>query len=153
MPARFLALLAIASACELPVAAQTPRVASLEWMSGTWVHDAPRGKVTESWIGPGNGLMVAATLSTFPGGKRTFEYLRIADTAEGFSYYASPGGKAPVEFRLKEAGDKRIVFENAQHDFPQRILYWRDGERLVARIEGAINGKERSEEWRFSRAP
>jgi uncharacterized protein DUF6265 len=153
MPARFLALLAIASACELPVGAQTPRVASLEWMAGTWVHEAPRGKVTESWIGPGNGLMVAANLSTFPGGKRTFEYLRIADTAEGFSYFASPGGKAPVEFRLKEAGEKRVVFENAQHDFPQRILYWREGDRLVARIEGSINGKERSEEWRFSRAP
>jgi hypothetical protein len=93
--------------------------------------------------------MVAANLSTFAGGKRTFEFLRIADTPEGFSYFASPGGKPPVEFRLKESGDRRVVFENPQHDFPRRILYWRDGERLVARIEGTIAGKERSEEWGF----
>ena len=37
------------------------------------------------------------------------------------------------------------------YDFPQRILYWRDGERLVARIEGTIAGKERSEEWIFKK--
>ena len=151
MPARFLALLAIAAVCELPAAAQTARVASLEWLAGTWVSETARGKVTESWLGPGNGLMVAANLSTFAGGKRTFEFLRIADTAEGFSYYASPGGKPPVEFRVKEIGERRVVFENAQHDFPQRILYWRDGERLVARIEGTIAGKERSEEWIFKK--
>jgi hypothetical protein len=57
-----------------------------------------------------------------------------------------------VEFKLKESGDQRIVFENAAHDFPQRILYWRDGDELMARIEGTVKGKERSEAWRFTRA-
>lgn len=123
-------------------------------MSGTWVHKAEaRETVSESWLGPGNGLMVAANLTTWPNGRKSFEFLRIADTTDGFSYYASPGGKVPVEFRLKESGNRRVVFENPAHDFPQRILYWRDGERLVARIEGTIKGKARSEEWRFSAAP
>jgi hypothetical protein len=152
MPARYLACIAFALLLTPPAMAQVPRVASLEWMTGTWVHDAGRGKVTESWVGPGNGLMVAANLSTFAGGKRAFEFLRIADTADGFSYYASPGGRSAVEFKVKEAGERRVVFENAQHDFPQRVLYWREGERLAARIEGTVNGKERSEEWRFDRA-
>ena len=134
--------------------AQTPaRVASLDWMTGTWVQQAEgRERVAESWLGPGNGLMVAVNLTTWPSGKKSYEFLRIADTTDGFSYFASPGGKTPVEFKAKEAGDKRVVFENAAHDFPQRILYWRDGDALVARIEGTIKGKERSEEWRFSRA-
>jgi len=128
------------------------RVSALEWMSGTWVQKAEgRETVTESWVGPGNGLMVAVNLTTWPNGRKSFEFLRIAETAEGFSYFASPGGKPPVEFKLKETAERRVVFENAAHDFPQRVLYWRDGEILVARIEGAIKGKERSEEWRFSR--
>ena len=133
--------------------AQSPaRVASLDWMSGTWVQKAEgRGTVSESWLGPGNGLMVAANLTTWPNGRKSFEFLRIAETAEGFSYFASPGGKSPVEFKMKETGERRVVFENAAHDFPQRVLYWRDGEHLVARIEGTIKGKARSEEWRFSR--
>ncbi len=129
-----------------------PRVASLDWMSGTWVRDAEgRETVSETWLGPGNGLMVAANLTTWPNGRRSFEFLRISETTSGFSYYASPGGKLPVEFKMKETGDRRVVFENSTHDFPQRVLYWRDGEHLVARIEGTIKGKARSEEWRFTR--
>jgi hypothetical protein len=133
--------------------AQSPaRVSSLDWMSGTWERKAEgRETVIESWLGPGNGLMVAANLTTWANGRKTFEFLRIAETPEGYSYFASPGGKPPVEFRLKEAGAQRVVFENAAHDFPQRVLYWREGEQLVARIEGTIKGKERGEEWRFSR--
>jgi hypothetical protein len=121
-------------------------------MTGTWTQARGDEVVTESWLGPGNGLMVAVNLTTKGPTRKSFEFLRIGDTAEGFSYYASPGGKPPTEFKMKEQGDKRVVFENAEHDFPKRILYWRDGENLVARIEGTIGGKERSEEWRFSRA-
>ena len=133
--------------------AQSPaRVSSLDWMYGTWERKADgRETVTESWLGPGNGLMVAANLTTWANGRKSYEFLRIAETPEGYSYFASPGGKAPVEFKLKEAGERRVVFENAAHDFPQRILYWREGEQLVARIEGTIKGKERGEECRFRR--
>ena len=133
--------------------AQAPaKVDTLAWMAGSWTSESARGTVMETWLGPGNGLMVAANLSTFANGRKTFEFLRIAETPAGFSYFASPGGQPPTEFQLKEAGDRRVVFENAAHDFPQRILYWRDGDALVARIEGTIRGKERQEEWRFSRS-
>ncbi|HUP96383.1 MAG TPA: DUF6265 family protein, partial [Usitatibacter sp.] len=66
-------------------------------------------------------------------------------------YLASPGGRAPVEFKLAELGDKRVVFENLAHDFPQRIIYWMEGPKLAARVEGNVKGQARSEEWRFSR--
>jgi hypothetical protein len=137
-----------------PAVAQAPQPAieKLEWMAGTWVHDEGRGRVLETWIGPGNGIMVAANLSTGPGGKKFFEFMRIAQTPAGLSFHASPGGRAPVEFPMKELGDRRVVFENSHHDFPQRIVYWRDGEHLMARIEGSAGGKERAEQWRFARA-
>lgn len=138
-----------------PVFGQAPaRVAELEWMAGTWVQETPgKERVAESWLGPGNGLMVAVNLTTFANGRKSYEFLRISDTAEGFSYFASPGGRNPaVEFTLKESARQRVVFENAAHDFPQRVLYWREGEQLVARIEGKLRDKERSQEWRFSRA-
>ena len=148
---RLLAAIALLAA-QVALAQSAPRVASLDWMSGTWVQETPQEKVSESWLGPSNGMMVAANLTARANGRRSYEFLRIAETPEGFSYYASPGGKAPVEFKLKESGERRVVFENAAHDFPQRVLYWREGEQLVARIEGTIQGKERSEQWRFARA-
>ena len=147
MKTTFLAALLFAPTLALAQA----RVASLDWMSGTWERKSDRDTVTESWLGPGNGLMVAANLTTFANGRKSFEFLRIAETPEGFSYFASPGGKPAVDFKLKEAGERRVVFENPGHDFPQRILYWREGDQLVARIEGTIKGKDRGEEWRFSR--
>jgi hypothetical protein len=45
-----------------------------------------------------------------------------------------------------------VVFENEAHDFPQRVIYRREGDRLLARIEGKIGGKERSADWIFNRA-
>jgi len=147
------ALFLLALAAGSAVAQQPARVASLDWMSGTWTQVKGEERVTETWIGPGNGLMVAANLTTRGAQRRSFEFLRIADTPEGFSYFASPGGRPATEFKLKTQGDRRVVFENAAHDFPQRVLYWREGEALVARIEGTIGGKEKSEEWRFARAP
>src|SRR5688500_6910106 len=130
--------------------AQSPaRVASLDWLAGTWTLVRGDETVSESWLGPGNGLMVAVNLTTRGAARKSFEFLRIADTPEGFSYFASPAGRHPAtEFKLKEQGERRVVFENAAHDFPQRVLYSREGDTLVARIEGAIAGKERSLEWR-----
>jgi len=147
-------LLAVMAFVPLAAFAQAmPRAASLDWLAGTWTHAKGDERVTETWLGPGNGLLVAANLTTRGAQRRSFEFLRIADTPEGFSYYASPGGRAPVEFKLKAQGERRVVFENSANDFPQRILYWRDGDSLVARIEGTIGGKEKSAEWRFARAP
>ena len=130
--------------------APPPRALALEWMAGQWVHEG-RGTVSETWLGPRNGVLVAANLTTFASGRATFEFLRIAETEGGLSYFASPAGRAPVEFRLREIGERRVSFENPGHDFPQRILYWREGEALVARIEGTINGAPRQQEWRFRR--
>ena len=142
------------AACVLSCAmayAQPPRVSALEWLSGTWVQASGEEHVTEAWLGPGNGTMVAANLTVGARGRRSFEFLRIADTEEGFSYYASPGGRASVEFKLKEIADRRVVFENAAHDFPQRVLYWREGEELVARIEGTVGGRQRHRSWRYKK--
>ena len=150
---RTIAFFAFAASVALAQPPTPPRVATLDWMAGTWTHIRGDERVAESWLGPGNGLMVAVNLTTRGATRKTFEFLRIADTPEGFSYFASPGGRAAVEFKLKEQGERRVVFENAGHDFPQRILYWREGDKLAARIEGTIGGKERSDEWRFTRAP
>ena len=65
-------------------------------------------------------MMAAVNLTTSTKRGATFEFLRIVESASGLSYLASPGGKAPVEFKLKTLGEKRVVFENLAHDFPQR---------------------------------
>ncbi len=95
-------------------------------------------------------LGVNRTLSA--NGKSSFEFLRIAKTAAGISYFASPGGRPPVEFPLLESAATRTVFENARHDFPQRIVYSLEDGILKARIEGTIGDQKRGMEWRWEKA-
>lgn len=82
-----------------------------------------------------------------------YEFLRIAANDTGRPvYYSMPEGRSPpTEFAMAAHAGQRIVFENAAHDFPKRIIYAREGDVLTARIDGG-EGSEQAMEWRFERA-
>jgi Domain of unknown function (DUF6265) len=130
-------------------AAHSQEIEKLAWMTGTWTQTKGDETVQESWLGPRAKMMVAVNL-TSSARRNSFEFLRIVEKDGALSYLASPGGKAPVEFKVKEIGEKKVVFENPAHDFPQRIIYAIEADgAMKARIEGTIQGKERGMEWRF----
>ena len=82
----------------------------------------------------------------------SWEFLRIDTTARGL-LFRQPRSAPPTAFKLVEAGERRVVFENRQHDFPQRILYWLDARgALHARIEGPQGGQTVAEEWVWTKA-
>jgi hypothetical protein len=84
----------------------------------------------------------------------SFEFLRIESGPEGIAYVAQPGGQPPTRFALVEQTGRRVVFANPAHDFPQRILYWRDDAgALHARVEGPKGGRMVGEEWTWTRRP
>jgi len=126
---------------------------ALAFLTGSWAEKTERSETQEVWTAPRSDGMAAANTS-LRGGKSGFEFLRIVKRDDKIIYLASPGGRQPpTEFPMKELKDNRVVFENPTHDFPTRIIYQRDGDNLLARIEGSIGGKERAMEWRFKRAP
>jgi hypothetical protein len=140
-----------ALACSFGLHAQ--EIDKLAWMTGTWTQNKEGETVQESWLGPRGKMMAAVNLTTSAKRGASFEFLRIVDTPTGLAYLASPGGKTPVEFKVKELGDKRVVFENLTHDFPQRVMYWLEPDgAMKARIEGTVQGKARGMEWRFEAA-
>jgi uncharacterized protein DUF6265 len=120
------------------------------WMSGWWGGDVGGVRMEEVWTKPANGLMVGMHRDVLPGGKVSFEFLRIESKDGSLVYKAMPGGRPATDFPLKTATPSRIVFENPKHDFPQRIIYWRDGRKLCARVEGSMHGKEAAEQWCWS---
>ena len=105
----------------------------------------------ECWLAPGGGIMLGMHRDVFSNGRSFFEFLRIAAHEDGLAYLASPVGRPPTAFRLVRREARRAVFENPEHDFPQRILYWREGDVLHARIEGETEGEARSAEWAWRR--
>ena len=113
----------------------------LAWMTGTWTQSKDGEVVQESWLGPRGKMMAAVNLTSSPK-RNSFEFLRIVEKDGALSYLASPGGRAPTEFKLKEMSEKKVVFENPAHDFPQRVIYAREGSQLNARVEDAAGANE-----------
>jgi len=128
-------------------------VASLSWLEGRWTGTHEGVEMEEYWTSTAGGAMVGLHKDVKGGRMIAFEYLRIApDETQALAYFASPRGLPATAFRLKEMAERRVVFENKAHDFPQRILYWlgADG-ALHARIEGNIDGKAAGQEWTWRR--
>lgn len=125
------------------------------WMVGDWgcyAHPVPRGgpiSTEEYWLATGDGRMVGVgRVRQYR--TRALEHMRIApDDVGRLTFYGSPGGAAPVAFPRVRSGDREIVFENPSHDFPQRISYRLDGDRLVATVS-KIDGSD-VQSWHFGR--
>lgn len=123
----------------------------LSWMVGGWGAERDGEWGEEHWIAPRGGTMLGVHRDVRGGRTSGFEFLRIEARPDGLVYLASPGGRPATEFRAVEVTDDRVTFENPEHDFPQRIVYWRTREALHARIEGKTGGKEARMEWRWMR--
>ncbi len=112
----------------------------LGWLSGSWASEHEGSWVEEHWTAERGRLMLGVGRSGAAGKPTSFEFLRIEPGEDGTPVYlAAPGGGEATPFRLVEAGAASAVFENPAHDFPQRIRYWREGDRLFAEIS-AIDG-------------
>jgi hypothetical protein len=123
-------------------------VGRLSWLEGRWEGTSDGTAMEELWTSVRGGALLGLHRDVKGDRMVSFEFLRIQATPEGVVYFASPGSRPPVGFKLVEAGEQRAVFQNLQHDFPQRILYWIDAAgALHARIEGPQAGKTVSEEW------
>lgn len=104
----------------------------------------------EHWTSPKGNSMIGLHRDVGKGRTLVFEFLRIEQQGDQIVYLSMPNGRSPATpFPLKEVSGTRVVFENPTHDFPQRIIYWKDGNDLRARIEGSQNGKTAGEEWRW----
>lgn len=149
---RLILAAAVISSLILP-SAQAPKssLAELAWMAGSWVGTTGGVEMEEHWTAPKGNSMIGMHRDVAKGRTMSFEFLRIEQQGDQVVYLSMPGGRSPATpFPLKEVSGTRVVFENPKHDFPQRIIYWKDGNDLRARIEGTMNGKAGSEEWRWT---
>ena len=133
-----------------------PTLEDLAWMAGSWAGTTTSGmEMEEHWTAPTGDSMIGLHRDVARGRTVSFEFLRIERRGDAVVYLSMPNGRSPATpFPLKELNGTRVVFENPTHDFPQRIIYWKDGGDLRARIEGRQGSgpstREASQEWRWS---
>jgi hypothetical protein len=96
------------------------------------------------WMAPRGGLMVGMSRSIRHGRAGGYELATIrADTAGRLVYHAVPSGQEPTDFPARSVGDGRLEFVNAEHDFPQKIVYARiDPDLVHAAVFGEVDGAE-----------
>jgi hypothetical protein len=116
----------------------------LEWLSGCWRSEREGRTSEECWTAPAGDMLLGVHRDVGPRGA-SFEFLRIGRDGDAIAYFASPSGRPAVVFRLVKTGKDRAVFENPDHDFPQRLVYWREGDRLHAVAETIAEGGTRLE--------
>ena len=146
------AILLIASSAGV---SQTPtKLSDLKWMAGCWEGNDEKSRmvISEMWMKPSGNAMMGVGRTMKSEKLADFEFLRIVEDANGLAYISRPSAnKEDTTFKMLRSSADEIVFENARHDFPQRIIYKRNGQNMTARIEGTKNGKLRGTDFPYVR--
>jgi hypothetical protein len=133
--------------------AQEVTVNRVAWLQGCWRSTRGETTIDEQWMAPRGGVMLGMG-RTVRGNKLVeFELVLIKEHEGKLAYEAHPSGQPIATFTAAIASDSSVVFENRQHDFPQRVGYRRNGaDALDAWIEGQANGKSRRVDFSYRRA-
>lgn len=131
---------ALAAGSTAECRAQGRSLSDLSFMAGCWKGKVgDNGTIEERYSPPTAGLMLGTSHSVSGGRTAFFEFIKVEESADGgIVMTPAPRGKPSVPFKMVSLEGKKAVFENLEHDFPQRIIYHlRDNGSLAARIEGA----------------
>ena len=146
---------AIVVAAAMPAVAQQPAgVDRVAWLQGCWEMRSPQGTVEEQWMAPRGGAMIGVGRTVRDDRLVEYELVVVREQGGRLAYEAHPSGQPSAVFLSREITDAMVAFENAEHDFPQRIAYRRDGpDRLAAWIEGSRQGQSRRIDFAYRRVP
>ena len=141
----------------VPSLAQTtrPGIDGINWLAGCWESNQSGRVSMERWTKPLGKMMLSTSQMVKNGKTLSFEFLRIVEDDTGLYYISKPSeNKEETSFKLIKFASTEVVFENPEHDFPQRIIYRLEPDKsLLARIEGKNKGKEMGIDFPMKRAP
>ncbi|MEC7288807.1 MAG: DUF6265 family protein [Pseudomonadota bacterium] len=131
----------------------------LDWLTGCWQGED--GVTREIWSPSQGGYYFGHSVVMKDDRVIFFEQMRVdpaptradsapipADPAPMPVFNAYPRGDGPFPFAAIEITDHSVTFANPDHDYPQKIKYWRDGDRLNATI--SIMDDSRQGQFRFT---
>lgn len=131
--------LSIFSGCqsgESPVSC--PDAGQLSWLKGTWKLE--NEDVFEHWDEDGPVRLTGRSTAIENGDTVLLETMsmEITDGQGAFVVrVVDQNGDQPIAFALTRCAEGRLLFENPQHDFPQRVAYERgENGTLLAWVEG-----------------
>ena len=112
--------------------------------------DVENVEVYEEWQLVNENELIGISYSIEDGVKNISESLYLKKFADQWAYVAVPKNQNIALFALIEHSPKKLLFENMEHDFPQKISYeFHKGGRMTAAIQGDVNGEIKRKEFSF----
>lgn len=138
------------------IKAQQAPLRIFSFVLGSWEMQTPKGKIVEQWsVGADKTLSGKSYRINMKGDSVLTEVLQIRTIGKDIFYcstVANQNNGKEICFKLISTKDQIYIFENKEHDFPQRIVYQNKGKsELLAWIEGELNGKSRKAEFKYKR--
>jgi hypothetical protein len=127
----------------------------LHGLTGLWKMDTPRGTIYEEWQVRSDDQLLGRSFKIKNNDTLVLENVTLS--LQGNDIFFTPvvreqNNQQPVPFKLISCDKNRYVFENKEHDFPQRVIYELVSTTSVhARIEGSKNGKEMGSDFTYTR--
>jgi len=146
-----LAVLAAVVSCQKKDGAEKDKIKIANWLIGNWENTSPDGILTENWQKLNDSTFTAA--SYLIKGKDTIhlESIVLARKGETLTYLATVKGQndnKPVAFTSTNETENKLIFENPQHDYPQKITYTKGpNNTLTAEVKGKLEGKVTTERF------
>ncbi len=136
-----------------PIAPPSAGLAKVAFLVGCWVDEDPEQGVTveETWSAALGGTMLGVGRTVVDGRTAHYEFLVLEERGDEIVYLAEPKGGVTTPFSLSTSGTDLAVFIAVYDEFPQRIIYRRQGDRLTSRLEGVRNGQKVVAEWTYRR--
>ncbi|NTV83240.1 MAG: hypothetical protein HGA23_02935 [Bacteroidales bacterium] len=131
------------------------KLQQLEWLQGSWANISEEGQFYETWskvndsVYSGLSFMIVKEDTVFS------EAILLESIGNELFYKVSvsdQNNEQAVSFKLISLASGEFIFENKEHDFPQRIIYKNPlPDSINARIEGTVEGVFRVEEFPMKR--
>lgn len=123
----FILTICLCTSCKSPLV-------SFSWLEGEWTMAHPNGgERLETWkkvdktLFSGKGLKITGLDTSL------LEFIHLRANGNSIDYIATvpnQNNAVPIAFTMTSHLDRTVTFENAAHDFPQRIIY-----RYVSRMD------------------
>ena len=130
--------------------AQTASIEDVAWLQGCWEQRDGDRVVEERWMLPRAGSMLGVGRTTRGEKLIEHEFVVLTERDGRLAYEAHPSGQPTATFLSRPITGREVVFEDATHDFPQRVGYKSTGPgQLLAWVEGTSGGRTRRVEFAY----
>jgi len=116
-------------------------IEELSWLQGQWAAVDGDNKTVEQFTGADGGVILGVSKITKGSDLDFFEFMRIEKENGQILFKPLPFGRPGVFFTATDMAPFFVVFENLANDFPKRIVYQRESERLRIQVVGERNGQ------------